>query len=1353
MKLLSLLCFISTVILCDSQRSYIYVDSHSTVRNSSCWAGREDQPCNNLPLALEGVQHLAQQDKHPWVLLKAGTYTLYPNSSTSLSGPQVRDFGLVGQGENQTQIQCSGEAGMSFVEVYNVTLINVTFSRCGAVRATTSRNSSGFLEFCVGVYFLLCSNLTLRQVSLNESEGVAILVYSSGGDNMFDQLEVRNSVSHTERYPAAGGLYIEFSYCIPSPGNCTALSYDDRGRVNDAMYHITNSTFVGNIGSSSNLTDNIGPVFSHGVNHSLVGRGGGVAVVFKGHASRNTVVLDHCTFTGNRALWGGGLFVSHQDNSFKNTVTVTNSHFTGNVADTYKSANQTTITGGGGAWVEFVFYTSDTVKSNTMVFNGSTFRGNSARFGGGVGFTTSREPMVPQATNSLRFSECTWQKNTAQSGAAVDLNTYHRAAEGAVVTVQFSGETQFTENNRAPLVPGSVVSLGTLASNSVPIEFKGHVLFYNNSYTALTVFNTPLYFSEHTLANFTANKGILGGAISLRGFAFMQVNRNTSFTFTLNMAQLKGGAIYVSTEGLYDGIAPGNCFVRYYDASIRPEEWQTEFHFIANLARARNSAIYTASSAPCMWDQDTVRPFCWPNWYWRPLTNCTDQVETAPSRFNSTPSESIPLQVYPGIKQNLPPSLHMFDDYGHRVTDALFITGPSYEQEDMQVDDHSGYISDGTIRIVVGPHKTNGTVDLYTASSRAVYARLNVTVLECPTGLALTLDGKNYSYCGCNSTMLFSHYIHCDEHNSTAQLLFPETWVGLVNGRLMAGNTPYTSTVNRDFHLKNLPKNASEVGAMLCGDNYRKGVLCGTCADRYGAALNSEKYRCVLCDANHVWYKWVLYFLTELLPPTLLFLVIMLFNISLTSEATNSFIFFCQMFKPVFTIYRNNVYKNVLGKIYETVYDMWNMNFFDSLEAFHYCIHPSVNAVHLITMEYIVALYPLLLMGVLYGIVSLYNRGVRPVVCLCRPVHHCVARIRGPWSLNTSITHTFAAFLLLSFVKFTVTSYKLLAPSTLYDQSGHSEGVRVYYNGELEMFKGEHLAYATLAIAILVVFVALPTLLLLLFPSKYFHAVLNRISCGRLSLSGGKIELFLNTFYGGFRDGTQENSRDWRCFAGLYFVFRIVMPALTYNSSWSILYLLQHLFCVSVALLFAVVRPYRDQFYNNVDTLLFGLMAVVSILSSYNLQIIILTNRESTTAFVIEMILITTPLLYLLNRLFVKFVYPACRKFTTRRTAAFKSSQTSSHIESSHGSVGLPGGEDSLMKLIDEHESIVKYSEESGVHPRKVQFLPQRGGGSPGINRGISRSHSHSMASSATKSNTSTTASRSTKSSSSTSSR
>ena len=79
----------------------------------------------------------------------------------------------------------------------------------------------------------------------------------------------------------------------------------------------------------------------------------------------------------------------------------------------------------------------------------------------------------------------------------------------------------------------------------------------------------------------------------------------------------------------------------------------------------------------------------------------------------------------------------------------------------------------------------------------------------------------------------------------------------------------------------------------ICGLT-RTGELCGQCRDNFSVFFHSKLYKCeqesYLCN-----YGILFYILSELLPLTLLFIAILVMNISFTSGAVNGFILFAQI--------------------------------------------------------------------------------------------------------------------------------------------------------------------------------------------------------------------------------------------------------------------------------------------------------------------------------------------------------------------------------------------------------------------------------------------------------------------------
>ena len=84
----------------------------------------------------------------------------------------------------------------------------------------------------------------------------------------------------------------------------------------------------------------------------------------------------------------------------------------------------------------------------------------------------------------------------------------------------------------------------------------------------------------------------------------------------------------------------------------------------------------------------------------------------------------------------------------------------------------------------------------------------------------------------------------------------------------------------------------------------------------------------------------------------------------------------------------------------------------------------------------------------------------------------------------------------------------------------------------MEYFGSAHLPYALLAIAISFIFVALPFLLLVIYPCRCFHKCLNY--CG---LRSQTLHIFMDAFQGSYK----TEPRDLRYFSAFYLLLRLLM--------------------------------------------------------------------------------------------------------------------------------------------------------------------------------------------------------------------
>ena len=145
-----------------------------------------------------------------------------------------------------------------------------------------------------------------------------------------------------------------------------------------------------------------------------------------------------------------------------------------------------------------------------------------------------------------------------------------------------------------------------------------------------------------------------------------------------------------------------------------------------------------------------------------------------------------------------------------------------------------------------------------------------------------------------------------------------------------------------------------------------------------------------------------------------------------------------------------------------------------------------------IALDYLLALYPLLILVGFYMLVMAHDKGYKIALKLWRPFLRCCARVRHEWNVKHSIIDAFATFLILSYMKFLNTSIDLMIPTYATDIHGSGMG---YYNATVEFMGPEHLPYAILAVTVLAVGLLFPLMLLLAIPNEMVPETAQHISC------------------------------------------------------------------------------------------------------------------------------------------------------------------------------------------------------------------------------------------------------------------
>ena len=460
---------------------------------------------------------------------------------------------------------------------------------------------------------------------------------------------------------------------------------------------------------------------------------------------------------------------------------------------------------------------------------------------------------------------------------------------------------------------------------------------------------------------------------------------------------------------------------------------------------------------------------------------------------------------------------------------------------------------------------------------------------ECPTWFVPRSNQTGGCKCGVQ-TFSSVAVVKCDDYSKQTMLMsgFCMTYNESTDVTV-AGRCPYNShkTDYQELYVK-LPLNVSHLNEFMCGVLNRTGLLCTHCQEGLGIPVFSYTLHCLPCLGS--FGGWLLYIFLAVFPTTIFFLIVIIFQIQVTSAPMNAFIFICQVFTNMvnvqpYSFLNRSPYTHVLMIILSTLYGFCNLDFFRYVIP-SFCVSDKLTPIQVAALEYVVALYPLLLIITTYICVELHARDCRIIVWLWRLVNRCLAFVLRGREITFSFVHGFASFLLLSYSKILFVSVRLLVNIHLFDSTGQiGSKSMVYYDASVRYFSVPHFPFVLLAIFMLCVFVVIPALVLLLYPTRAFQ---KSLGCCRVRWHA--LHAFVDTFQGYYKNGT-EGTRDYRYFAGLYVIVRI-LPFFVIAGYYLLHFLiLVIIFLTIVSLLFAILRPYKEDWINIWDSVVFALLA------------------------------------------------------------------------------------------------------------------------------------------------------------------
>ena len=477
------------------------------------------------------------------------------------------------------------------------------------------------------------------------------------------------------------------------------------------------------------------------------------------------------------------------------------------------------------------------------------------------------------------------------------------------------------------------------------------------------------------------------------------------------------------------------------------------------------------------------------------------------------------------------------------------------------------------------------------------------------SALDLNLDGQSSQFlCSNASSYDRGVIIHCKKEGPLLDFGYCVTYDEETKLLTIAG-CPHFLPYGHSYYLSPsgqivLPRNLSQLNDYMCGPLNRKGLVCSECADGFGPSVTSFGYKCANCtDAS---YGVPLFLVVEFVPITVFYLIILFFQISVTSAPMPCFVMYAQLMVAAL---RASIYSDIDAskimfnkdrhlrldmKIIHAIYGMFNLDFF-RLFTPPFCISSHLKPIHIEMFGYISVLYPLFLIFLTLVCIELHGRNFRPLVWLWRPFHRCFVRLRRRWDTKSDIIDVFITFFLLSYSKCTDVTLHLMNYRIVrrYNESGHFYDLKDRTGVDFSVTYGStnHLIFAIPAVILFCTYNVLLPLLLILYPLKLFQSCLSKCHLNFIT-----VNIFVDKVHSCYRNGL-EGGRDLRSFSGLYFFLRMtvyVISTLSHiflkvnDNVWSIdeIWFPTGTVFIITALTIALIKPYRKNYMNNLDALL-----------------------------------------------------------------------------------------------------------------------------------------------------------------------
>ena len=503
------------------------------------------------------------------------------------------------------------------------------------------------------------------------------------------------------------------------------------------------------------------------------------------------------------------------------------------------------------------------------------------------------------------------------------------------------------------------------------------------------------------------------------------------------------------------------------------------------------------------------------------------------------------------------------------------------------------------------------------------------------------------SHTNCNSTVVYSNCfcspllsfrIMCEQTTYTTYLKVGNcAFWNNKTGHIIVGACPYILPEHLiENQLFKLPQNVNELNSIMCKNLTREvgQSMCGSCTDGTGPSVTSSSSQCVQCRAVSALY----YILLRYLPATIIFAVILLAQINVTSTPMAHYILYCNTIllvlrrKTDFLTVVKSPYQYIL-RLFLSLYSIW------SFEPLYFlspplCFTTQIKDIDVLYIEMLATLYPFFLLLLAYVAIELHARDFKPVVYIWRPLHQSFICWRRCYNPRASLVQAFATTFFISYAKLLFIVFIPFQQTDFVNYNGtvSKNFSLTYIDLTVPFGKGKHVYLMAFSAIIFLVIILPPILVLITYPTQLFRRLQNKLYT-RVNLA---IDTFVSTLQGCFKNGL-NGTRDYRALSGGILAFGVVVilvesvsgtVANSDNSQPIIQWQIGIILVVGLTVVVAVLRPYKSDAGNRVLMCLLALLIISGTLSLFVVNHVSKHNVNWMTSIALMVVSIPHCVLY-----------------------------------------------------------------------------------------------------------------------------